>query len=239
VLRAWSNIVTISCIVVAAVFEATEQALSNAPRTASHLPDFNGAGNYVPLLLLCVAGVSWLIGHYWKKEKPNQQLQTSSNALSRGVPHDPGTFNSVDFFRTAYYSPLQDVGVNSIKTEAERVRPQDKESFYLDILAVGSISIIYNDIWWPLFRSQLLALSALNNQHGLVPTSTFRKFYDEAAKEYESEYKDISFDDWMAYLTINTLLTIHPSEMVEITLKGKDFLKFLLHWGRTEKTKRL
>lgn len=198
------------------------------------------------LAWFAAAGVLYAL-IWWQKRspspqsagKPNQQLQISSNTLSRGVPHEPGKFDSVEYFRTAYYSPLQDIAANSIRTEADRVRPHDKESFYLDILAVGSMTIIYEDIWWPLFRSQLLALTALNNQNGRVPVSTFRGFYDEAAKEYQSEYKNISFDNWMAYLTKNALFIIHPSEMVEITVKGKDFLKYLLHWGKTEKTKRL
>jgi hypothetical protein len=169
------------------------------------------------------------------------QEPTSSNALSRNVSHDPGTFNSADFFRTAYYSALQDVARNSFRVEAERIRPQDKESFYLDVLAVGSMILAYDSIWWPLYRSQLRALLALNKKNGIVPIAEFRAFYEEAKKDFSSEYENlgISFDSWMSYLQNSILLKIHPSEMIEITLKGKDFLKYLLHWGKSEESKRL
>ena len=238
----WETTLPVSCIVVAAIFEACEQALSSSPRTASHLADFHGLGNYVPLCLLIVAGASWLWGRRNQNPSANRQLvANSSNALTRAIPHNPGTFDSAEFFRTAYYSALQDIGANSFKAEAERARPNDKESFYLDVLAVGSIAVIYDGIWWPLYRSQLRALLALNENHGIAPLNDFRIPYDEAASEFAEQYKklEITFEAWMQYLTQNTLITVHPSNMVEITLRGKDFLKYLLHWGRAEQTKRL
>ena len=172
-------------------------------------------------------------GEWRRLEKPSPQ-NLNSNAMMRSLPSNPGTFDSVEFFRTAYYSTLQDTGANSIKTEAERVRPHDKESFYLDVIAVGSIQIIYDQIWWVLYRSQLRALLELNRNNGLLPLSSFRKHYDEAAAEFSEVYTKANktFDEWMQYMTDAILLKIHPSEMVEITVKGKDFLKYLLHWGR-------
>jgi hypothetical protein len=164
-----------------------------------------------------------------------------SNALTRGLPHPPGTFDSVDFFRTAFYSALQDVSANSFRAEAERVRPSDKESFYLDVLTVGAMQLIYNDLWYPLYRSQLRALMALNTERGVLPIDEFRKPYDEAEKEFADKYAQlkITFESWMEYMENNQLLKVHPSKMVEITLKGKDFLKYLLHYGRSESAKRL
>jgi hypothetical protein len=155
-----------------------------------------------------------------------------SNAITRSVPHSPGTFDSVNFFRTAYLSPLQDVGANSYITEAERVRPNDKASFYLDILAVGSIQILYDDLWWNIYRSQIRALSALNA--GMLPIDEFRKPFDEALVEFADDFArlKIIFEDWIGFLEKNQLLIVHPSKMIEITLKGRDFLKYLLHHGR-------
>jgi len=157
------------------------------------------------------------------------------------LPHNPGTFDSAQFFRTAYYSPLQDVGRNAFMNEAERVRPKDKESFYLDIIAVGSLAVIYDEIWRIIYRSQLRALLILNENRGMSPLDTFRKSFDEAAQEFAGDYGrlNITFDGWMEFLIRNELIKLHPSQMVEITLKGKDFLKYLLHWGRAEVSRRL
>jgi hypothetical protein len=43
---------------------------------------------------------------------------------------------------------------------------------------------------------------------------------------------NITFDDWMKFMGETQLVIVHPSKMVEITLKGRDFLKYLLHHGR-------
>ena len=230
---------TISCIVIAAIVETLEQALAGAPKTAAHLPSFSGWSNYVPLVLLIIAGLAWFIGNFKKTSKSNPQTPNLSNALTRSLPHDPGTFNSVDFFRTAFYSSLQDVAANSFRTEAERARPRDRESFYLDVLTVGSLAYLYDEIWWQLYRSQLRGLLELNKKNGIVPIAVFRRFYDEAAAEFPERYKATSFEVWMKFLSDSNLLKIHPTEMVEITIQGKDFLKYLLHRGRTEEVKRL
>jgi len=163
-----------------------------------------------------------------------------SNAITRSVPHSPGNFDSVAFFRTAYLSPLQDVVANAYIAEAARVRPNDKESFYLDVLSVGAIQVLYDDLWWHIYRSQIRALSALNG--GMLPIHEFRKPFDEASVEFADDFAKLklTFEEWMKFMEMNMLLIVHPSKMVEITLKGRDFLKYLLHHGRNvEAAKRL
>lgn len=169
---------------------------------------------------------------------PVQGASDASNAITRSVPHTPGTFNSVEFFRTAYYSSLQDVGANSYITEAEQVRPNNKESFYLDVLAVGTIQMMYDNLWWISYRSQIRALTALNAAQGMLPIDEFRKSFDQAATEFADDYArlKITFENWVKFMLENDLLKLHPSRMVEITLKGKDFLKYLLHHGRSVET---
>jgi cbb3-type cytochrome oxidase subunit 3 len=68
--RSWANIVTVSCIIVIAVIEAWQQALSGAPQVAAILPSLDGMWHFVPLGLLIIAGVSWLVG---RRAKPENQ----------------------------------------------------------------------------------------------------------------------------------------------------------------------
>jgi hypothetical protein len=163
-----------------------------------------------------------------------QSTFTLSNAVTRSVPHGPGSFDSVAFFRTAHFSALQDVAANSYKDEAQRVRPNDRESFYLDVLATGSMQMMYDNLWWISYRSQLRALSALNMAQGMMTIEEFRKPFDEAATEFPDDYArlKIKFEDWLKFMEENALIKIYPSKMIEITLKGKDFLKYLLHHSR-------
>jgi hypothetical protein len=74
--RGWHEAVTITCIVIAAIVEAAEQALASAPKVSMLLPAFihNGFWNYVPLAFLIIAGAIWLLGKF-----PTAKLRTSSD----------------------------------------------------------------------------------------------------------------------------------------------------------------
>ena len=49
-----------------------------------------------------------------------------------------------------------------------------------------------------------------------------------------NEYKqaNATLDLWLGYLITTQLMIRYPSDMIEITERGKGFLKYLLHWGR-------
>lgn len=173
-----------------------------------------------------------------KKTQSSQSLQNASTSLVI-APAPTGKFDAKDFFRLAYYSPLQADAEVNFKAAAIENQPNDTAGFYLKILGVGVVAYAYDMIWWIIFRSQLLALLELNRKNGLLPLAEMKKFYDAAASAYPEEYKEASFDAWLNYLQSNLLLLRHPSDMIEITVKGKDFLKYLLHCGREPSQRRL
>jgi hypothetical protein len=59
------------------------------------------------------------------------------------------------------------------------------------------------------------------------------EFYKAAAQQYPKEYAGRSFDLWMNYLTGYSLILKQPANSIGITIRGKDFLKYLIHWGRS------
>ena len=65
-LKGWSNIITLSCVIVAAIIEASQQALSDAPRITALFPAWVSGNfwHYVPLGLLIIAGFTWLLGRF-------------------------------------------------------------------------------------------------------------------------------------------------------------------------------
>jgi len=73
-IKGWSNIVTFSCIVVAGIVEAAEQALKDAPKFAALFPHWLSGSfwNYVPLTLLVVGGTVWVLGKLTAKQIPRQ-----------------------------------------------------------------------------------------------------------------------------------------------------------------------
>lgn len=144
-----------------------------------------------------------------------------------------------EFFRHAYRTTCEDEVRKNFKILAHKEAPDDPESFYLKFLGVGFIAAMYDSIWWPLYRSQLLMLIELNRNSGYLKIDIAREFYLAAIKEFPKELKTTEFDQWLSYLTSNQLLVRHASDMLEITVKGKDFLKYLTHWGRGPDQKRL
>jgi hypothetical protein len=178
----------------------------------------------------------------WLRRKPALISQNAAalviNPTNTGLPSD---VNIKEFFRLAYRTPLEAEVRKNFYLLARQEQPNDPERFYLDFIGVGLVSVIYNDIWWPMYKSQLLALQEVNRRNGLLPVSEAKRHYEDALREYAQEYArtPTAFEQWLQYLSANGLVLRHPSEMLEITERGKDFLKYLTHWGRGADLKRL
>jgi hypothetical protein len=173
-----------------------------------------------------------------RKNQSQSSMQNVSTALV-STPTTAGRFDAKDYFRIAYYSPFQAETENNVRAAAMENQPNDREGFYVKLLGVGLTAVVYDGIWFHIFKSQILALLELNRKNGMLPLDAMRVFYDKAVQDYPDGYADYSFDQWLAYLEGQTLLIKHPSNMIEITLRGKDFLKYLLHFGREASQRRL
>jgi hypothetical protein len=233
----WSTIVTATCLIVVAVIEAWQQSTSE-----SHtLPRLDGAWHYAPLVLLIAAGISWLIGRR-KAVTANPQSQQGvqpSSAIVPGIPtlsallgqNSKIDFDPKDFLARAHYSPITAEVEKNIKIIAQQTYPNDKEAFYARFIGVGLIAYQHDISWFTIFGSQLNALAELNSR-GLIPVTDLNKHYDKAVVHYPKTYANYSFDQWLNYMKTRTLIATFPSQMVDISFNGKDFLKYLAHVGR-------
>lgn len=217
------------------------QAASDLPANST-LPQLAGAWHYVPLALLTIAGIVWLLGR--RHNQPNVQ-QSQLVQSSRGVVQ-PGlltlsalqgqapivSFDGRQFFRVAYHSPLTAEVENNIKLIAEQNQPGDHESFLARFIGVGVVSYLHDITWAYIFKGQLFMLADLNHRNGSMPLSVAKEHYDKAVLENPKFYNDYSFQQWMNYVYGEQLVIKHPSDMLEITHRGKDLLKYLAHWGR-------
>ena len=186
--------------------------------------------------LFVVSLVAFLyLGRARRNVGQSSSTQNSATALTVGAR----PFDATEFFRRSYYSPLQSEIETNVRTAAIHNQPNDRDGFYVKLLAVGLISYNYDMIWSNIFKSQLLALLELNRQNGLLPLAAFKTYYDQAALSDPTPYAHYSFDQWLAFMQSQLLIIRHPSDMVEITHRGKDFLKYLLHWGRESDQRRL
>jgi hypothetical protein len=167
---------------------------------------------------------------------PAQQVSTSFPTLSALHGQAPQiTFNAPEWFRHAYYSPLTAEIENNIKIIAGQNQPGDHEGFYARFIGVGLISYMHDMTWAYIFKSQLLMLAELNRRN--LPLSDAKAYCDKAVKEYPQIYDKYSFQQWIDYMRTEQLVIRHPSDMLEITYRGKDLLKYLAHWGRDANVK--
>jgi hypothetical protein len=230
----WSSVVTLGCIVIAALIQAWQQAASNVPSTVA-LPRLQGIWHYVPLILLIVAGVAWLIGR--RKHIPQMQLQTSGvipgiPTLSALLGQNPNVeFNAKQYFALAYYSPITAEIEKNIQIIAQQYSPNDKEAFYARFIGIGTIAYQHDITWFTIYGSQLMALTEMNSR-GLIPVTDLKKHYDNAVIGYPKTYEGYSFEQWLDYMQSRMLIAKYPSQMVELSFNGKDFLKYLAHVGR-------
>jgi len=181
--------------------------------------------------------IAWLVAalvlfgliSWQRRPRTSGQNQTTQNATNV-LMTSPTTFDATAFFQRAYISPLQPENENNIRAAAVQNQPNDREGFYVRLIAVGSLAYIYDQAWAYIFKSQLLLLHELNRRL-LLPLAGAKTFYDKAAIDFPDRYANYPFDRWLEFVTTHGLAIRHPSEMVEITVRGRDFLKYLVHWG--------
>jgi hypothetical protein len=174
------------------------------------------------------AAVLFFLLWWQEKRKATGQgsgLQNASSSLLNS-----STLNASSLFATAYTSAMREEIESNVRAAAQLNSPNDHEGFYVKLITIGLVSYTYDIIWAYIFRSQILALMELNRR--VTPIAEIKEFYDKAVTENPDRYATYPFDQWMEFLKSNQLLIWHPSGMVQITVRGQDFLKYLTHCGR-------
>jgi hypothetical protein len=174
-LRNWSNIVTISCLIAASIVLAVNQALSGAPNIRPHLPDFITSPNvnYVPLALLVIAGVTWLLGHR-HRVKPLEQTTERQNQPSAA---NPAQFANVDEFYRTYDNQLLREAEQVFRTAVNNYRPEDREGILIRICATIFWTGVFENNYCASYGSQLKALHDLNERPAGMRIEALRPYY--------------------------------------------------------------
>ncbi len=139
-------------------------------------------------------------------------------------------FNAKQFFALAHYSPITAEIENNIKIVAQQYSPNDKEAFYARFIGIGAVAYQHDVTWFTIYGSQLLAMEEMNSR-GLIPVADLKKYYDKAVADYPKTYGNYTFDQWLTYMKSRMLIATYPSQMVELSFNGRDFLKYLTHVG--------
>ncbi len=193
---------------------------------------FRGLPNWAPYAVAFVLSIVIFITLNRRLRKSQQEAPNSSSTqvATNALANTPKKFDAPAFFSRSYISQMQAETEQNMRTAAMENQPDNREGFYVKLLAVGLTAYLFDIAWAYIYGSQILLLMELNRQ--VLSIAQVKVYYDNAAKADPAIYANYSFDAWMNFMKSHILLIHHQSGMVEITVRGKDFLKYLTHWGR-------
>lgn len=116
------------------------------------------------------------------------------------------------------------------KTLSQFPPGNDRENFLLRIVIIGWILYDFEIIWYNIFASQIEALQELNT--GALKRENLFKHYIQAATTYLHWYSAYSFEQWIGYMRTQVLIR-EDGDQINITVKGRSFLKHLIDTGRS------
>ncbi len=184
--------------------------------------------------------VSWfvaggvLLGLLWWQEKKQvkQSGQSTVQSASNALVGARQNFDATEFFRTSYTSSVTAEVEKNVRLAAAQNQPTDHEGFMARLIGIGLVAYVHEMTWVHIFKSQLLMLTELNRRGGFMPLNDAKPYYDKAVTDFPKIYSNYSYNQWVSFMKQEQLLIQHPDDRLEITVRGKDFLKYLTHWGR-------
>jgi len=102
---------------------------------------------------------------------------------------------------------------------------EEREKFLIRALAEFTIALEFEQAYWRIWGSQLLALRFLNS-HNRVTVENLRFFYSEK----QDELKDITFEEWWNFLDVSNFANIRD-DIAHITPAGREFLVYIMKMG--------
>jgi hypothetical protein len=87
---------------------------------------------------------------------------------------------------------------------------------------------LFEWIWWQIFGSQLRMLQTMNAK--VLTLDVARQFYEQGPLTRPDFYKTYSFEQWLAFLRAAGFI-LESGNNVQITIRGREFLKYLTHCG--------
>ena len=104
---------------------------------------------------------------------------------------------------------------------------EDKESAFKKISCFLFLYLMFRGIWYTIYKSQLEALKELVHQTEVIPRKNLMSHYDKAAANYPKQYENNDYDTWVQYMFDKGLIR-EDSGLISITIRGKEFLRFIV-----------
>jgi hypothetical protein len=181
------------------------------------------------VVLACLAFASRLVTSKYSMQRPSSKLQ---NVLPSTLSGDPGGFDADKYFAQTYDSSLSEAIESRIKAAIYKHKDtEEREEFLLKLVARISSGYFYDSVWVYIYKAQLQLLHRLNRKP--LSLDEVKSIYQSDAQQHPFKYPNYPFSAWFDWLLSQGLI-FQQGTVVAISERGKDFLKFLVHYGRTE-----
>jgi len=114
------------------------------------------------------------------------------------------------------------------------IKQENRDKVLLRLFTGLLISHNYEQIYKTIFGSQISLLEIINTVPGSLNADVAASIYNNAKEENLEIYKEYLFSDWLNYLISQNLILIDKDGKILLTVKGKDFLLFLVKSGYTK-----
>lgn len=104
---------------------------------------------------------------------------------------------------------------------------EEKISAITRAFATTRIALEFNGLANTIFGSQATLLIQLSGTHNGVTRQQAEAIFEQAQATFLELHRDKKFDEWLAYLHLNNLITSVENK-IDITQFGTDFLKYLV-----------
>ncbi len=157
----------------------------------------------------------------------------AGNADSEGTDH-PACYD----IKEAFQNPMLSELARTLRQNLDNMNlasPTDREELLIKALAECQIVVLFEQIYRIIFGSQIEAL------HFLASTPGFSTEVDNIADYYKKSVRcgldpeKVSFEMWRGYLE-STVLVLQEGTRIGITVRGKEFLKYLIEQGLPPKS---
>jgi len=202
----------------------------------------NVNGLFLWSVILLTSGLFMLLGAYAiRKTEASSQSQVSkevTKSISDPIPVVDKKHID-DFFKALDTTDIRDKE-NHIKSVLDRLPRDVREPFVIRWYAAFQRWGWFEYNWVLIYKSQLLTLEELIRKP--LRKDEVKVFYDTAAsknKKSRLAYANYSFDGWYVFLKDNCGFIMEEQGLTKISVRGMEFMEFLLKTGRSKDTKDL
>jgi hypothetical protein len=159
--------------------------------------------------------------------------QTNVNPAPTNVIANP-TLGNIDQFYRIFDGPLLQEVETNVRNQMNTNNPPNRENYLIRGFSMFMLVAGYENTWLNIFGSQLRALNRLNTQ--MLSHDEMRHYYEEGVTNLPKLYQDRTFEMWVAFFRNATLIRDN-ADRLEITVRGREFLRYLVQAGYDQTTK--